>query len=289
MLRAPLPSLLLTLGLLASLPGIAGEETLLQRGAYLTETIAACGNCHTPKRQDAVPIESLKFAGGFVIEEPAFKAYAPNITMDEETGIGSWTDEEIIRAIREGLRPDGSVIGPPMPSLYYRSMSDYDVKAIVAYLRTIKPVTHTTPKSEYRISLPDSWGAPLESVPEVSKTNKLAYATYVAETLGHCNDCHTPMVEGKHDFTRVGLGGNPYIGNFELDVAAISANITPHSKYGVANWTDEQLKTAISEGVRPDGRQLAPIMGFHYYKNINEEDLNALVYYMRNLKPQPAD
>jgi hypothetical protein len=57
----------------------------------------------------------MRLAGGFLIEEPAFRAYAPNITQDIETGIGSWSDEEIIRAIREGVRPDGTIIGPPMP------------------------------------------------------------------------------------------------------------------------------------------------------------------------------
>ena len=71
---------------------------------------------------------------------PMFIANAPNITQDKVTGIGSWTDAQIIAAIREGRRPDGSIIGPPMPIGLYRGLSDTDVNAIVAYLRTVKPV-----------------------------------------------------------------------------------------------------------------------------------------------------
>jgi len=96
--------------------------------------------------------------GAFVIEEPgAFTAYAPNITMDIETGIGSWSDEEIVRAIREGFRPDDTLIGPPMPTLFYRDISDRDVQAIVRYLRTVQPIENVVPASEYQIPLPPNW------------------------------------------------------------------------------------------------------------------------------------
>ena len=147
---------------LASFFGSAAmaQETdeLLARGTYLMESIGACGNCHTPKRSDGTPIENLHLGGAFVIEEPAFRAYAPNITMDEATGIGTWSDEEIIRAIREGFRPDGTIIGPPMPTPWYRDISDTDVRAIVAYLRNAPPVNRVVPTSEYRVPLPPDWG-----------------------------------------------------------------------------------------------------------------------------------
>ena len=70
------------------------------------------------------------------------------------------------------------------------------------------------------------------------------------------------MVEGKCDYSRTGLGGSPYIGLFGLDVAAISSNVTPHQELGIGKWTDDQIKTAITDGLRPDGRKLAAIMGF---------------------------
>ncbi len=289
MFRKLLVTSLSVLGSFNNLSVLAADEVLLERGAYLTEGIVACGNCHTPKTADAVPIESMQFAGGFVIEEPAFKAYAPNITMDKETGIGSWTDEEIVRSIREGIRPDGTLIGPPMPFLNYRNISDRDVKAIVAYMRTIEPVKNVVPKSDYKIPLPPNWGPPVGNVAEVSKDDPLAYATYVATTLGHCNACHTPMIHGEYDFNRTGMGGNRYVGIFGLKITTVSSNITSHKELGIGNWTDDQIKTAITDGIRPDGRMLAPAMGFPYYKNIDEEDMDALVLYLRSLKPQPAE
>ena len=89
---------------------------------------------------------------------PAIHAVAPNITQDNDTGIGKWTDEQIINAIRNGKRPDGTTIGPPMPVVFYRNMSDSDVLAIVAYLRSVKPINHKVEKSTYKNSLPDFMG-----------------------------------------------------------------------------------------------------------------------------------
>ena len=271
--------------------GAAAQDTsaLLQRGTYLMESIAACGNCHTPKTADGVPIENLHLAGGFVIEEPGLKAYAPNITMDVETGIGSWSDDDIVRAIREGIRPDGTLIGPPMPTPWYRDISDRDVQAIVAYLRTVEPVNRVVPLSEYQIPLPPDWGPPVVSVPEVPRDDPLAYGTYVAVALGHCTECHTPMVEGRHDFSRLGLGSNTYANIFALGYTVISANVTPHPTLGIGEWTDEEIKRAITDGIRPDGRQMLDSMAFRYYRNMTEEDLDALVYYLRSLPPQPAE
>jgi mono/diheme cytochrome c family protein len=172
------------------------------------ESIVACANCHTPKDPaTGEEIEGLAYAGSFVITEPGFTAYAPNITMDTETGIGDWTDEQIIVAIRDGLRPDGTLIGPPMPSPFYRTMSDYDARAIVAYMRTIKPVNNVVPQSEYDIPLPTNYGPKVGSVPDVGKDDPVAYGQYVTNSLGHCTGCHTPLVKGKLDFSRTNIGG----------------------------------------------------------------------------------
>ena len=265
-------------------------ETLLERGTYLVESIAGCGNCHTPKTADGVPMTNMRLAGAFVIEEPgAFTAYAPNITMDIETGIGSWSDEEIVRAIREGFRPDGTLIGPPMPTPFYRGISDRDVQAIVRYLRTVQPIENVVPASEYQIPLPPNWGSPVRSVSEVSREDLPAYATYLVITLGHCNECHTPMIEGRYDFSRTGLGGRAFPNIFDLGYTAISANVTPHPTLGIGAWTDEQIKRAIAEGIRPDGSQMLPSMGFAYYARMTDEDLDALVVYLRSLPPQPEE
>lgn len=264
------------------------DAALLARGNYLVEGIVACGNCHTPRNPDATAREDMRLAGGFLIEEPVFRAYAPNITMDEETGIGTWSDEEIMLAIREGVRPDGTIIGPPMPIPSYRNMSDYDARAIVAYLRTVPPVRNEVPPSEFDIPLPESWGPPLGEVADVSRDDQLAYGTYLNH-IGHCMECHTPMVDGQFDFSRTGMGGMVFHNPFGLELAGVVANITPHPSLGIGAWTDDEIKRAIREGISRDGRQLVPVMGFPYYRNITDEDLDALIVYLRSLPPQPAE
>ncbi len=266
-----------------------GQDELLARGTYLVEGILACGNCHTPKSADAVPIAEMQFAGGFVIEEPGVKAYAPNITMDEATGIGTWSDEEIIRGIRDGLRPDGTLVGPPMPSPFYRNISDYDMRAILAYMRNVDPVSNVVPKSEYGIPLPDAWGPPIGAVPDVSRDDPLAYGTYVAVTLGHCIECHTPMVQGMHDFTRTNEGGRVFENLFELGFTVISANVSPHPELGIGAWTDEEIKTAITQGISRDGREHLPAMAYPYYATMTDGDLDAIIVYLRSVPPMPAD
>ena len=148
----------------------------------------------------------MELAGGLVIEDPEFTVVTPNITQDPETGIGAWSDQEIITAIREGRRPDGSIIGPPMPIGLYREMSDQDVGALVAYLRAVPPVRNAVPRAEYPFPLPESYGGPVGRVAEVARDDPAAYGAYLAGPLGHCIECHTPLVDGRADFAaRLGM------------------------------------------------------------------------------------
>jgi len=268
---------------------IAADDALLERGTYLVETITACGNCHSPKDpQSAEVVEGMDYAGSFMIREDAFTVYAPNITMDIEMGIGGWTDDEIMVAIRDGIRPDGSLIRPPMPSPFYRTMSDYDARAIVAYLRTIKPVKNVVPESEYHIPLPPNYGPKVGSVPKVSKEDPVAYGKYVTHTLGHCTGCHTPRANGKLDFSRTNIGGRVFDNIYGLGFVAVSMNITPHAVAGIGDWSDEEIKRAITKGISRNGRKLARVMAFPYYANLSEEDLDAIVTYLRSLPPLSA-
>src|ERR1700747_293516 len=101
--------------------GAGSSETLVERGAYLVTTVAACGNCHTPRDASGKPMANMTLAGGFEYDDgPIGHVVARNITPDPETGIGKWTEAEIVSALRNGKRPDGTVIGPPMPIRFYR-------------------------------------------------------------------------------------------------------------------------------------------------------------------------
>lgn len=258
-------------------------DAVLDRGAYLMNSIVACGNCHTPRPSDGAA-GGKELAGGSVIEEGPFTARAPNITPDEETGIGRWTDEQIVAAIREGKRPDGSIVGPPMPIAFYRGMSDSDAKAIVAYLRSVPPIRNKVEKSEYRMPLPASYGPPVGHVADVPRDDPVRYGAYLAGPLGHCLDCHTPMLEGgRRDVeNRPGAGGPPINGPFG---PVVPPNITPDRDTGIGAWTDDQIKAAITLGIGAHGRKLVPPMAFGYYAKMSEADLDALVAYLRSLKP----
>lgn len=267
--------------------GLARAETPLERGAYLVNTIAACGNCHTQQGPDG-PAPGVELAGGMQFDmNPAFVAYAPNITPDAETGIGNWSDAEIAKAIREGLRPDGSLIGPPMPLELYRGISDADLAAIVAYVRSVPPVRNAVPKSSFNIPLPPAYGPPVEGVAEVARDDPATYGAYLAGPMGHCIECHTPMVGHARDFeNRLNAGGFEIPGPWGI---AVTPNITPDEETGIGTWSDADIKRAITEGVRPDGGLLGPPMAFHYYRNIRAEDLDAIVAYLRSVKPVKSE
>lgn len=259
----------------------ASAETLLERGTYLMKSIVACGNCHTPKGPEG-ELPGMELAGMAPMEKtPAFTANAPNITPDKETGIGGWSDAEIVAAIREGKRPDGSIIGPPMPIGLYRGLSDTDVNAIVTYLRSVKPVKNAIPKSVYNIPLPPSYGPPVTNVASPPKSDAVAYGAYLAGPAGHCIECHSPMGKtGPDVVNQLGAGGFEFHGPWGVSV---STNITPT---GLKDRSDIDIKKMIATGVRPDGSRMMPPMAYSYYANIKPEDLDAIVAYLRSLPPK---
>jgi mono/diheme cytochrome c family protein len=260
----------------------AAAETPLERGTYLVQGIAGCGNCHTTRDADGAPVPGMELAGAVdFFDLPDMHINTPDITPDPETGIGTWTDEQIIAAIREGRRPDGTMLGPFMPFDMYRGISDTDVKAIVAYLRQVPPVRHEVPRSTFKIPIPESYGPPVVHVADVPRDDKIAYGAYLAGPVGHCMECHTPMTETGYDYAnRLGAGGNQYPGPWGIST---SANITPT---GLKSRSDDDLKKIITTGVRPDGSPVLPPMGFAYYAHISDSDLDAIVAYLRSLPPK---
>lgn len=273
--------------LLAGVPLLAAAQvppmaqTPLERGRYLVESIVACGNCHTPLGPDG-PLPGQAMAGGLALTDKMFTAIASNITPDPETGIGRWTDAQIVTAIREGRRPDGSLIGPPMPFAQYRGLADADAAAIVAYLRSLPAVKNKVARSEYRMPLPPAWGPPVGRVAEVSRSDKLAWGAYLAGPLGHCIDCHSgPDANGVPDpVNKLATGGMVFEGPWG---ASVASNLTPR---GLARYSDAELKTIITSGVRPDGSRLKPPMGTAYYAKMQPADLDALVGWLRTLPPK---
>jgi mono/diheme cytochrome c family protein len=274
----------------AQAPAAAADERIpdgtdrLTRGRYLVETIAGCGNCHTPHLPDGSLDATMALAGAFVIEEPVFKAYAKNITPDLETGIGSWSEDDIVKALREAVRPDGKILGPPMSFHFYNKVSDSDAYAIAAYLKTVPAIRNVVPESTFQIPLAAQ--PPASNVPDVLRADPVKYGEYLAGPIGHCMDCHTTYVMGAIDYGQLGRGGNVYARPFIYDWAAISANITPHAD-GLGGWTDAEIKRAITQGISRDGRTLLPFMPYGLYAKMQESDLDAVIAYLRAIPPLP--
>ncbi|QCB46283.1 c-type cytochrome [Hydrogenophaga sp. PAMC20947] len=258
------------------------NTALVERGKYLVNGVVACGNCHFPRGDKGQPLFEKGLSGGMPFDEPGFNAIAANITPDPETGIGRWTDAELAKAIREGVRPDKTIIGPPMPMGFYRNISDDDLAAIIAYLRAQPPVKHAVAKSTYRMPLPPSYGPPVMHVKAPPLANKQKYGEYLAN-VGHCMECHTPRNDnGMLELNQLGAGGQVFPGPWG---ESVSRNLTPHAT-GLKGWTDVQIATAIRDGMDKSGHPLRPPMGYGFYKSINDADMGALIAYLRSLPPQ---
>ena len=250
------------------------QQTPLERGAYLMKGPVACGHCHTNTTPGAPEL-----GGGARFAALAYTAISANLTPDPETGITNWSDAELINGIRNGKRPRGSTIGPPMPITSYRGMSDDDVKAIVAYIRSVKPVVNKTARSGYRIQLPESYGLTVANVAAVSDADPVKYGDYVANALAACMDCHSKPGEGGAPDMVNGIGG----GGRELRGPwgqAMAPNITPS---GIGHYSDADLKKVIMTGERPDGSKLKGPMPVAYYANMSEKDVSAVIAYLKSL------
>lgn len=260
----------------------AAAEPSLERGTYLVEGPAACGNCHTPLGPNGF-VEGAELSGRLVDESPAFTAIAANITPAGR--VAEWSDEELARAIREGIRPDGSVIGPPMPISLYRGLSDEDLGSIILYLRKVPAVENDPGQSVYHIPLPPAYGPPIESVAAVPEAVTPEYGAYLAGPVGHCMECHTTFGESGPMFdSHLGAGGNEFPGPWGVSV---SANITPHPEDGLAEYTDADLEGMIRHGMWLGGTPMLPPMAYPFYAKMTDEDLAAIILYLRELPALP--
>jgi mono/diheme cytochrome c family protein len=260
----------------------AFAETLLDRGAYLVNGIANCGNCHSPQQPDGT-LAGPALSGGKALLAPGVTAYPPNLTPDLETGLGRWSEQQIVTALREGRTPAGEVLRPPMPIAFYRGISDRDALAIAVYLRSLAPVKSAVLPSEYGRPTPGGYGGPVGAIPDPDPADKVGYGRYLVQ-LGHCMLCHTPRDAGERPDLehRMGAGGAVLRSVFG---EIVSPNITPDVKFGIGGWTDQQIKNALTKGKRPDGSLLASPMPWRYLATMRDEDIDAIVAFLHTLKP----
>ncbi len=267
----------------AMTPALA--QTALERGRYLVEGILTCGNCHTPKGPKGEPVQERRHAGGSIEwDTPAFHVRGTNITRDRETGIGSWSAEDIKRAIVHGVRPNGVQLAPIMPSAFYKVFTPGDLDAVVTYMLSLPAIRNEVAPPVYKAAIaPETFPGADKPMRESDLKDPVKRGFYLV-TVGHCLECHSPMVRGRRDFeTGLGKGGYEFKGPWGVSVAS---NITSHREKGIGAWSDAEIKRAITKGVSRDGRALKPPMSFESYARMTDEDLDAVVAYLRTLPPK---
>ena len=259
----------------------------LARGQYLVENLG-CFDCHGQHdwtKHDAPLIEGTKGVGpaDFPLKGFPGRVVPLNITPDPETGAGAWSDDQLARAIREGIGYDGRALFPFMPYQAFSHLSDEDLASLIVYLRSIPPIRKALPKTEiifpvkYLIrAVPEPITAP---VPQPDLSTPVKRGEYLV-AIAACADCHTPQVKGQP------VQGLDYAGGFVLDGPwgrVASANITPDPS-GISYY-DETIFLGVMRTGFVKARELNQIMPWSHYRNLAEEDLKAIFAFLQTLKP----
>jgi mono/diheme cytochrome c family protein len=262
--------------------GAAFADTPVERGSYLVNTIMTCGNCHSPKGPPDV-VAGKDFSGGLRFDEPPFDVTAPNITSDKETGIGTWSTADIKKLLLDNVRPTGVSL-VVMPTGFYRILLPSDLDAIVAYLQSVKPINNKVPGPIYKMPVEHQIFPGAEKPIDPADLNDRVKRGFYLATIGHCMECHTPMVKGVEDFKgALGAGGREFPGPWGV---SISANITSSKTKGIGTWTDAEVKRAINQGIDKDGKKLKGPMGYQYYAHMTDADLDAVIAWLRTVPPK---
>lgn len=258
----------------------------LARGRYLVVGLVGCETCHSPKdwkTHGAPNVTGMELAGQ-LLPVPGLPGtiVASNLTPDPETGAASWSDDQIARAIREGVAHDGRTIFPMMPYGAYRTLSDEDVASIVVYIRSLAPVRNPLPTT--KVDFPVNYlirGVPQPLTNAVSgpspQASPVERGKYLV-TVG-CG-CHI-ATDQKGPIRGLEYGGGEHLEGPWGD--ATSANITPDAS-GISYYDEATFIQAMRTGY-VKARKLSSIMPFGEFANLNDDDLKAMFAYLRILPP----
>ena len=268
--------------LLAASPAAADDEAVA-RGAYLANA-ADCVACHTDSAHGGRP-----YAGGRALATPFGTFYSPNITPDPETGIGRWSEAQFLRALRQGVRPDGGNYFPVFPYPSFTKIVDQDALAIRAYLFSLPPVRR--PNRPHDIAFPISWRFlqtgwkmlffdPGPFAPEPQRSAVDNRGAYLVTALAHCSECHTPRnwlgATEQSRFlagTASGPDGKPV------------PNISSDPKTGIGNWSEDDIFGVLTDGHTPDfdfvGGAMAEVV--KSTAQLTGEDRRAIARYLHSV------
>jgi mono/diheme cytochrome c family protein len=275
------------------------ETDPIARGRYLAEA-ADCKSCHTTET-------GKEFAGGRAFKLPFGTLYTPNITPDQKTGIGAWTDADFLKAVHQGIDREGERLYPAFPYAAYAYMTDEDVLAIKAYLFTLTPISYVPPANTLSFPYNQRWLMAIWSAlfkpgdrfePIADRTPEWNRGAYLVEAMAHCGDCHTPRnllqaLDNKHKFA----GGEAE--------GWIAYNISSDKDSGVGGWSEDELAQYLASG-HAKGRgtasgPMAEAVDLSFAK-MTPSDIRAMVVYLQSVpaiatpnlpaprnEPAPAD
>lgn len=258
----------------------------LARGKYLVDGVMGCFGCHTDQdwsKPGAPPVAGKEGSGHVRADQDMPWLVAPNLTPDKETGIGTWSDDALARAIREGIGNDGRALYPTMPYPSYRQMSDEDLASVIAYLRTVPPVRNQLPATKvpfplnfFNQNVPEPLTA---AVPAPNQSTAVDRGAYLVK-MAACADCHTPQEKGQP------VPGLEFAGGFLLkepggDVFA--DNITPAAS-GIGYYNDTSFVQVMRTG-KVGARPLHASMPWYFYGKMSDDDLKSIFAFLQTLKP----
>ena len=272
-------------------------KKVLVRGEYLATHVALCIECHSShdmSKYSGPIIPGTEGGGGFAFDQklglPGV-VYGRNITPDSATGIGTWSDAEVLRAVTQGISKNGDTLFPLMPYPHMNRMAKDDIMSIIAYIRTLKPISNKVPARQLLVPIsavyPGQFLQPsIDGNVRPPESDKVKYGEYLT-TMADCGTCHSPLTPQGPDVTRMFIGGY----TFDLGTNKVtSANITPDSATGIGLWTeamfvDKFAKYRDHKLIDVDPSTQNTIMPLSLYAGMTDEDLKAIYAYLRSVKP----
>jgi mono/diheme cytochrome c family protein len=266
-------------------PARAADDAA-ERGRRVFDAAGGCG-CHTDTEHGGA-----RLAGGRAIRTPYGTFYGTNITPDRETGIGTWTEDDFVRAMTLGVAPDGTSYFPVFPYLSFTRMDRKDLADLWAYLSAQPPVHRANRAHE--VSPPFGWRfllpvwkwlyfRPGTFRPDPARGARWNRGAYLVQGAGHCGECHTPrdpLGGPRRDMALAGSTSGPE--------GELAPNITPDPTTGIGDWQRPDVVWLLQTGLKPDGDSVQGLMAEaieHGYKDLPAEDLEVIAVYLEALPP----
>lgn len=254
-------------------------------GESIVRNVAVCGQCHAA--DPGHDVDGPLSGGREFHDRRTGTVRAANLTPDNETGLGLWSEAEIVRALRDGQRKDGRVLVPIMPYDWFHDMSNEDAFAVARYLKSLAPVRREVEQSHnlFFKLVTGHFLRPKSSVSAPAPTRAVTseYGGYLAQHVGLCADCHTPRrgVRSMPDKSRLFAGDAHPPAGFPVN----PSNLTPDRATGIGTWSEDDFLRTLRTGIDPKDYHLHSFMPWREIRRMPDDDLRAIYRFLRTLPP----